>query len=143
MQEQRGLVEQALGRFDPLDDDAARHRVQPRVLLRRQLPAGEHHDRQIGERRVVADTLQQVEAGHIRQPQVEHDAVDGCSRSTSSASPPVPTVDDLDVVVAEQLAMLELLGGVVLDDQQALAARLGVGLDPCRAPLRGRPSWTA
>ena len=39
-------------------------------------------------------------------------------------------VDDLDVVVAEQLDDAHLLGLVVLDDQQALAARLRVVLDP-------------
>ena len=33
VQEQRGLVEQPLGRFDALDDDAARHRVQACVFL--------------------------------------------------------------------------------------------------------------
>ncbi len=37
--------------------------------------------------------------------------------------------DDLDVVVAEQFADAHLLGRVVLDDQQALAARRGVFLD--------------
>ena len=36
-------------------------------------------------------------------------------------------------------AMLELLGRVVLDDQQALAARRGEFLDARRAPLRGPP----
>ena len=44
MQEQRRFVEQALGRFDALDHDAARHGVQLGILLGRQLPAGEHHD---------------------------------------------------------------------------------------------------
>ena len=33
VQEQRGLVEQPLRRFDALDHDAARHGVQLRVLL--------------------------------------------------------------------------------------------------------------
>ena len=39
-------------------------------------------------------------------------------------------IDDLDVVVAEQFADAHLLGLVVLDDQQALAARLREFLDP-------------
>ena len=38
--------------------------------------------------------------------------------------------DDLDIVVAEQLADAHLLGLVVLDDEQALAARRGIFLDP-------------
>jgi CheY-like chemotaxis protein len=45
MQKQRRLVEQALGRLDPLHHDAARHGVQPCILLRRQFSAGEHDDR--------------------------------------------------------------------------------------------------
>ena len=54
----------------------------------------------------------------------------GSCRSAASASAPVPTVDQIDVVVAEQLGDAELLGRVVLDDQQPLAARLRVILDP-------------
>ena len=38
-------------------------------------------------------------------------------------------IDDLDVVMAEQFADAHLLGLIVLDDQQALAARLGEFLD--------------
>ena len=34
VQEQRRFVEQALGRFHALDDDAARHGVKLRILLR-------------------------------------------------------------------------------------------------------------
>ena len=33
MQEQRGLVQQPVRRFDTLDDDASRKRLEPRVLL--------------------------------------------------------------------------------------------------------------
>ena len=40
-----------------------------------------------------------------------------------------PGIDDLDVVMAEQFADAHLLGRVVLDDQQALLARLGEFLD--------------
>ena len=49
--------------------------------------------------------------------------------------------DDVDVVVAEQLGDAQLLGGIVLDHQQALAARLRVFLDAvsaCLEPFRGR-----
>ena len=47
MQEERGFVEQALGRFDVLDDDAAREHVQPGVLFRREVLAGEDDDGQL------------------------------------------------------------------------------------------------
>ena len=48
--------------------------------------------------------------------------------------------DDLDVVVAEQFADAQLFGGVVLDDQQAFAARLRVILDPRKAASSLRAS---
>ena len=89
VQEQRRLVEQALGRFDALDDDAARHGVQLRVLLGRQLAAGEHDDRNVGEARVVAHLLQHLEAascraGAGRAPRSR------CPRSRSIASASAP-----------------------------------------------------
>ena len=77
VQEQRGLVEQPLGRLDALDHDAARHGVQLGVLLGRQLAAGEHHHRHVATAVVVAHALQHLEARHVGQPQVEHDAVAG------------------------------------------------------------------
>ena len=129
MQEQRGLIEQPLGGFDALDHDAARHGVELRVLLRREFAAGEHHDRHFRERRIGADLLQHLEARHVRQPQVENDAVarllaQRCERLRAGADR-----NDLDVVVAEQLGDAHLLGRIVLDDEQTLAARLGVFLD--------------
>src|SRR5580693_2808167 len=39
-------------------------------------------------------------------------------------------VDDLDIVMTEQLADAQLLGGVVLDDEQTLAPRLREFPDP-------------
>ena len=85
VQEQRRLVEQPLGQLDALDDDAARHRVQLRVLLRRQLAAGEDDDRQVGEPPVVADRFEQLEARHVGQPQIEHDAIGRLARAAPRA----------------------------------------------------------
>ena len=78
--------------------------MQLRVLLGRQLAAGEHHDRDVGERRVVADALQHLEAGHVGQPQVEHDAVAGLLAQRVERLGAGVGGDDLDVVVAEQFA---------------------------------------
>ena len=50
VQEQRRFIEQAFRQFDALHDDAARHGVQPRVLLGRQLAASKYHDRNVGKR---------------------------------------------------------------------------------------------
>ena len=76
MQEQRGLIEQALRRFHSLDHDAARHGVQLRILIGGQLAAGEHHHRHIAQCCIVANALEHFEAGHIGQLQVEHHAID-------------------------------------------------------------------
>ena len=50
---------------------------------------------------------------------------------------------DVNVVVAEQFADAELLGGIVFDDQQALAARRGVFLDAVEGGLAGLRWWRA
>ena len=66
--------------------------------------------------------LEQLEARHVRQPQVDDAAVERAARAALRAlPPPVPTAVDLDVVVREQLDDALPLDVVVLDDQQALA----------------------
>ena len=129
MQEQRGFVEQALGRFDALDDDAARHRVQLRILLGRQFAPGEDDDRHGRQRFVVAHALQHLEARHVGQPQIEHDAIGGLLLQRRQRCRAGIDRLDVDVVVAEKLGDAELLGRIVLDDEQALAARFDKGLD--------------
>ena len=136
VQEQRGFVEQPLRQFDALDDDAARHRVQLRILLGRQLAAGEHDDRQVGQRRVVADRFEQLEARHVGQPQIEHDAIDRLRRAVSRA--PRRRCRPVTMSMSSWPSSsrdAELLGRIVLDDQQALAARLDEILDPAERRL--------
>ena len=112
-----------------------------RVLLGRQLAAGEDDDGQVAPALIArAISLEDLEAGHVGQPQVEHDAVERlrraarerllrpCRRSTMSMSS-----------WPSSSRMLELLGRVVLDDEQALAARRRVRLDAVqRAPRAPR-----
>ena len=62
VQEERGFVEEPFGRFHPLDDDAARHGMELRILLPGQLPAGEYHDRHVRERSIAAHLVEHVEA---------------------------------------------------------------------------------
>ena len=74
-------------------------------------------------------SLEQLEAGDVGQPQVEHDAVERAARAArASASAPVPTVVISTSSCAISSTMLMLLGRVVLDDQQlracAAAAKL-------------------
>src|SRR6202007_1636088 len=75
------------------------------------------------------DLLQHLEAGHVRQPQVENDTVAWLLTQRSERFRAGADRYDLDVVVAEQLGNTHLLGRIVLDHEQALAARLGVLLD--------------
>ena len=44
VQEKCGFIEEPFGRLDPLYNDASRDGVQLRILLGRQLAAGEHHN---------------------------------------------------------------------------------------------------
>ena len=73
--------------------------------------------------------LQHIEAGHVRQPEIEHDAVAWLVAQDGERLLAGAGGDDLDIVVAEQFADAHLLGLVVLDDQQTLAARRGIFLD--------------
>ena len=76
-----------------------------------------------------ADALQHLEPRHVGQPQVEHHAVERLLGQRGQRRRAGVGDHDVDVVVAEQLRDAQLLGGVVLDDQQPLAPRRRVGLD--------------
>ena len=77
VQEQRRLVQQPLGRLHVLEDDALGHRLELGLLVGAQVLAGEDDDRHVRQRRLGVHLLQQLEAGHVGQAQVEHDAVEG------------------------------------------------------------------
>ncbi len=128
MEKERRFVEQAFGRFDALDDDATRERVQSRVFFRRQILACKNDDRQITGRS-IAQALENFEASHVGQPQVEDHAIErtfghGIQRVHAGCRD-----QDVDIVVAEKFADAELLCGIILDDEQALETRDGVVLD--------------
>ena len=87
--------------------------------------------------------LEQLEAGHVGQAQVEDAAVERLRRAASrSASRAGADGRDLDVVVAEQLDDALPLDVVVLDDQQPLRVRRDVSLDAVERASRG-PSVVA
>ena len=75
MQEERRFVEQPLGRFNTLDHDAARHGVQPSIFLGAQFASGKDNNWHFRKCFIRAQFFQHFETGHVRQPQVEHDAV--------------------------------------------------------------------
>ena len=129
VQKQRRFVEQAFRQLHALHHDAARHGVEFRVFLGRKFPPGEHDHRNIRQRVVVADPVEHLEAAHVGQPQIEHDAIAGAVAQRRERAGAGIGGHDLDIVVIEQFRDAHLLGGIVLDDQQALAARFGVFLD--------------
>ena len=93
VQEQRGLVEQPLGRLHVLEHDALGHRLAaaPPRRCDSSLPVktttGRSRSAGVG-----LHPFEQLEAGHVRQPQVDDAAVERRRRAArSSASAPVPT----------------------------------------------------
>ena len=75
---------------------------------------------------IFADAVEYFETAHVRQPQIEHDAVvwvlaQGGKRTRAGFGR-----DDLDIVVIQQFPDAHPFGRIVLDDQQAFAARPGV-----------------
>ena len=78
---------------------------------------------------VAADLLEHVEPGHVGQPEIEHHAVARLLGQGHQRGGACVRRHDVDVVVTEQLLDAQLLGGVVLDHQQALAPRCRVLLD--------------
>ena len=140
MEEQRGLVQQPLGRLDVLEDDALGHGLEPHLLVVGELLAGEDDDRQILQGGLRLKLLQQFEAGHVRQAQVEHDAVE---RPVEQGVERLAAGGDgrhLDVLIVEQLDNGLALDVVVLDDQQPLGARGGEVLEALEGRLRCRRS---
>ena len=129
VQEERGLVEQPLGRGRALDHDRARHGVQLGVLLGRQVAAGEHHHRQVGQGGVVLYLLQHLEARQVGQAQVEHHAVEALRAQLVERAAAGIDGGDLDVGMRQQLGDAEALGLVVLGDQELLLARPHVVVD--------------
>ena len=87
-----------------------------------QLLAGEDDDRHVAQRRLGLQLVEQLEAGHVGQPQIDDAAVER-RRSSSAVERLGAGADrgDLDVVVIEQLDDAVALDVVVLDDQQPLA----------------------
>ena len=65
--------------------------LEPRLFLGGQVLAGEHDDRHVAKRGVGLHALEQLEAGHVRQPQVHDAAVERPLARARSASAPVPT----------------------------------------------------
>ena len=86
VQEQGRLVDQVLQRPDVLDDRRLGHLVEPGLLLGGQVPAGVDDDPEALGVDLPLDRLQQLQAAHVGQAEVEHQAVE----RLRPAAPPAP-----------------------------------------------------
>ena len=129
VEEEGGLVQQPLGGLDIFEDDALGHRLELRLLLGGQILAGEDDHGHVRQGRLGVHFLQQLEASHVGQPQVEHHAVEGLVEHRLQRLVAGGDGHHLDVFIAEQLDDGLPLDVVVLDDQQPLGARGGEVLD--------------
>src|SRR6516225_1569745 len=129
VQEQRGFVEQPLGRFHALDHDAPRHGVEFRIFFSRELSTGEDDDGNIRQITIIANPIEDLEPAHVRKAQVEYDTVTRALAQDRKGGSTGIGCNDFDIVVVQKFADRELLGGIVLDNEEALAARFGIFLD--------------
>ena len=144
VQEQRGLVEQALGRARILHDHALRQAPQLGDLLAAELLAGVDHHRYVAQagivRRSSSSSSKPVTSGRVRSSTTQSN---GRAPSAASASAPVAASVMLTSSAAEQLDQAAPLRLVVLDDQQVAA---GAGIEAVHAgelghqPLARRPA---
>ena len=129
VQEQRRLVEQPFVGAFGLEDDAVGVLAQPRFLVAGQVLAGVDHHRHRLVGVVAVQPLEQFEAAHVRQGQVQNHAVvdgftEGFQRRLAAGDG-----GDLHALLVEQLADAFMLDGAVLHHQQAPHIGLDGGLD--------------
>src|SRR5262245_51468272 len=126
MKEYCGLVEQTFRGFDAFDNDAAGKGPQLGIFFRREVTPGEYHHGHVAQSWVGTHLAQNFEARNVRQPKVEYRAVAWLTPHRRQRFGAGSGSDDLDIVMAKQFDYPKLFGGVVLDDQQPLAAPLCV-----------------
>src|SRR5579863_4648052 len=99
VQEKRGLVEQPLGRLHILDHDALGGDPEPGLFLLREVLSGKDNDGQTLNRVAAFYTLQQLEAGHVGQSQVDDTAIESGSVEGAQRLSSACDVHDLNVVM--------------------------------------------
>ena len=122
VEEQGGLLEQALGRGGVLHNDRLGERLERVFFGAGEISGGVDHHRHDGQGRVVADAIEKLVAIHLRQAEVEHDAVEAPGPHGAEGLLGAAGGGDVDVVAAEQLDDAAPLVLVVLHDEQAAAA---------------------
>ena len=120
MEQQGGFIEQAFRRADILDDNALGQLPELGLLFLEQIPGGVNNDRNGAQVRLILELLQQLDAGHIGQAQVEHDAIEPLRVKRVERLFARGRHGGLHVAVADQLAHVHLLSLVILHQQQVL-----------------------
>jgi hypothetical protein len=129
VEEQRGLVEEAIRRADVFDDDGVGDPLELGLLFPRQLAAGVDHHRDVGHPELVLHPIDELEAGHVGQSEVQDHAVEAPLRQDLQGLFTRADGHDLDVVIADQLHDGVPLLLVVLDHQERLVLPLQEALD--------------
>ena len=85
---------------------------------------------------LVLSLFENLETGHVGQAKIEHDAVVCVALERLKGGGAGVDYIDIDVVMPQQFAGAQLLGRIVFDDQQPLAARLRVLADACQCRVQ-------
>src|SRR5712671_2818121 len=123
MQEQRCFVQETFGRLDVFENDAFCKSLQAGLFVAVQVLAGKDDDRHFGKGRVGAHLLEQLETGHVRQPQVEDDAIEALIAHELQRLRPRRRGHDFDILVVEHPDHGLTFDIVIFDDQQPPGAR--------------------
>src|SRR5579862_4556702 len=119
VQEQRGLVEQALRRLYAFDNDALCHGSQLRGFVVGEFLAGEDDDRYLAQYRLALDLREQIESRDVGQTEIQDDTIERLPAQKVQRFVAGAGGGDLDVLVCQKLDDAHLLDLVVFHDQQA------------------------
>ncbi len=138
VQEQRCLVQQALGRLDILEHNAFGHGLQARLLVPAQVLAGKHDDRHGGKGGVGLHPVQQVKPGHVGEPQVQHHTIKVFLTHGRQGIFSASGRHDLDILITEQFDNGVALHLVVLNHQKTFFAGYRELLDAVESDFKAR-----
>ncbi len=136
VEKERRLVQQTFRRLNALNDDAARQDAEAGVFFRRQFLPGKNYHGQVGQRWRIPEPLQDFKTIHIRKAQVKHHAIERSLFCRGQRFCSGRSNRNVNVVVTEQFPDADLFRRIVFDNQQSLAARRRVFLNPAEGGLQ-------
>src|SRR5207253_3509687 len=123
--------------IDAFDHDGLRGATKLDLVLFGEVFAGVHDNRKLIVPRIFLHVLDQLEASHVREPQVEHHAVERLLADRGESLFTRRDGDRLDVVVADELDNTVALDFVVLDYEQLSRGLLDKGFEAAEGGLKG------